>query len=71
MDLSFAEERLAERFAGIFSAEIVTDCVEGSARALSGAARVTSYIPLLAERLAWAHLNATRRLNAPSSGQPD
>ena len=66
MDLSYAEERLTKQFAGVFSAEIVTQCVEGSARALSGGARVTSYIPVLAERLARTHLNATRRRNTQS-----
>ena len=64
MDLSVARERLTKQFAGVFSAEIVTDCVEGSARALMDGARVTLYIPMLAERIARDHLNATHRQNA-------
>ena len=67
MDLSFAQARLTKQFAGVFSAEIVTECVEGSARALISGARVTSYIPMLAERMARDHLNATLRQNAPVS----
>ncbi len=60
MDLSFAQERLAKEFTGIFSAEIVGECLEGSARALSHNARITSYIPMLAERIARDHLRATQ-----------
>jgi hypothetical protein len=65
MDLSFAEERLTKQFAGIFSAEVVTGCVEASARALSLGARITSYIPMLAERVSRDHLNATYRRKVP------
>ncbi|MDP9330504.1 MAG: hypothetical protein M3P11_07715 [Actinomycetota bacterium] len=61
MDLSFAQERLAKEFAGIFSAEIVGECLEGSARVLRHRARITSYIPMLAERIARDHLRATQR----------
>jgi hypothetical protein len=64
MDLSSAQDRLTKQFAGIFSAEIVIECVEGSARALIPGARVTSYIPMLAERMSRDHLSATRRRNA-------
>lgn len=65
MDLSFEQERLTEQFAGVFSAEIVTECVEGCARAMISGARITSYIPLLAKRSARNHLNATLRHTAP------
>ena len=65
MDLSFAQERLTKQFAGVFSAEIVTECVEGCARTLISGARITSHIPQLAERIARNHLNATLRHNAP------
>jgi hypothetical protein len=65
VDLSFAEERLTKQFAGIFSAEIVTGCVEGTARALSLGARITSYIPMLTERISRDHLNAMRRRKVP------
>lgn len=61
MDLSFAEKHLTDQFDGIFSAEIVKECIEGSARALSLEARITMYIPMLAERIARDHLRATQR----------
>jgi hypothetical protein len=64
MDLSFAEERLTEEFIGTFSAEVVTECLEGSARALILGARITSYIPMLAERIARDHLRAMRKQKA-------
>ena len=64
MDLSFAQERLAKEFTGIFSAEIVRECLEGSARSLSHGARITSYVPMLAERIARDHLRAAHRQSA-------
>ena len=65
MDLSFAQKRLTEQFAGAFSAETVTECVEGCARALISNARITSFIPMLSERIARDRLKATLRHNAP------
>jgi len=64
MDLSFAEERLTEEFIETFSAAVVTECLEGSVRALIIDARITSYIPMLAERIARDHLRATRKQQA-------
>jgi hypothetical protein len=61
MDLSFAQERLTKEFAGSLSAETVTECLEGEATALSRGARITVYIPMLAERIARERLKATRR----------
>jgi hypothetical protein len=60
MDLSYAQERLTKEFTGIFSAAVVIECLEGEVTTLSRGARITSYIPMLAERLAREHLKARR-----------
>jgi hypothetical protein len=61
MDLSFEKGRLTKEFAGRFSAETVSECLEGEAAALGYGARITSYIPLLAERTARGQLKAILR----------
>jgi len=58
MDLSFAQERLTKEFAGRLSAKTVNDCLEDEATTLGTGARITSYIPMLAEKTAREQLKA-------------
>ena len=58
MDFTFEEERLTKEFAGSFSAQQVVDCLDEMATGLGRGARISSYIPLLAEHAAREHLRA-------------
>ncbi len=66
MDLSAAEERLTKRFTGVFSEETVQRCLEEQASTLSREARITNYIPMIAERMARDQLRAMSRQKVPA-----
>ena len=58
MDLTFEEDRLTREFAGSWSAQQVSECLEETATGLRRAARILNFIPLLAEHAAREHLRA-------------
>ncbi len=58
MDLTRAQGRLVEEFAGIFSPETVAECLEDSRARLSMNGRIAYHIPVLSERLARERLRA-------------
>ena len=58
MDLTKAQRRLADEFAGIFSPETVVGCLEDSRARLSMHGRIAYHIPALSERLARERLRA-------------
>ena len=57
MDLTHAEEKLVEEFAGIFSPETIVECLRDSASKLAGAP-VQTYVALLSYRFARERLRA-------------
>jgi protein-tyrosine-phosphatase len=58
MDLTHAQERLVDEFAGIFSPETVAECLNESAVALRSGARIDAYVSLRSERFARERLRA-------------
>jgi arsenate reductase len=57
MDLTHAEEKLGEEFAGIFSPETVAECLRDSADKLAGSP-IQTYVALLSYRFARERLRA-------------
>ena len=57
MDLTHAEEKLVQEFAGIFSPETIAECMRDSASKLAGAP-VQTYVALLSYRFARERLRA-------------
>ena len=58
VDFTSEEERLTKEFAGRVSAQQGVDCLEEMATSLGRGARISSYIPLLAEHATREHLRA-------------
>ncbi len=65
-----AAERLAQELAGTFSAETVREVLEASYDDLAARARVSTFLPLLAERFARQRLTALARVEAGVGGVP-
>jgi len=73
MDLRFAQlvDALAERFAGVHERDTVARVVSETRARLEPAARVTTYLPILAARHTVDLLAGRETPNVPSSARAD
>ena len=65
MELTNAEQRLLNEFAGIFSPETIEECVRDSARRWADAP-IQVHVPILAERFARDRLRAAAHVERTS-----